>query len=66
MRVPPWVVPDWLWLRLEPLLSKKPRRIRHPGREPLDDRLVLQAILFVCTRKSAGSIYPRSLASAAE
>lgn len=47
MRVPPWVVPDWLWLGLEPLWSKKPRRFRHPGRKPLDGRLVLQAILFV-------------------
>jgi transposase len=36
-----------LWERLEPLLPKKPRRFRYPGRRPLDDRRVLQGILFV-------------------
>jgi transposase len=47
MRVPPWVVSDALWARIEPLLPRKTRRFRYPGRKPLDDRLVLQAILFV-------------------
>ena len=47
MRVPPWVVPEWLWLLSEPLLPRKPRRFRYRGRKPLDDRLVLQGILFV-------------------
>ena len=47
MRVPPWIVGDGLWLRVEPLLPKRARRFRYPGRRPLDDRLVLQAILFV-------------------
>ena len=43
----PWEVPEGLWQRIEPLLPRKPRRFRYPGRKPLDDRLVLQGILFV-------------------
>jgi transposase len=37
----PWDVSDELWVRLEPLIPKKPRRFRYPGRRPLDDRRVL-------------------------
>jgi transposase len=47
MRVPPWFVSDEFWARIEPLLPRKERRFRYPGRKPLDDRLVLQGILFV-------------------
>jgi transposase len=47
MRARPWEVPDGLWERIEPLLPRKPRRFRYPGRRPLDDRRVLQGILFV-------------------
>ena len=47
MRAKPWDVPDGLWERIEPLLPAKPRRLRHPGRKPFDDRLALQGILFV-------------------
>ena len=43
----PWEVPDELWVRLEPLIPKKARRFRYPGRRPLDDRKVLSGILFV-------------------
>lgn len=32
MRVPPWFVPDGLWLRIERLLPKRSRRFRYPGR----------------------------------
>jgi transposase len=46
MRVKPWEVPDGLWQRIEPLLPRKQRRFRYPGRRPLDDRNVLQGILF--------------------
>ncbi len=46
----PWEVPEELWVRLEPLIPKRSRRFRYPGRRPLDDRLVLSGILFVlCT-----------------
>jgi transposase len=47
MRVPPWIVSDALWERIEPLLPRRQRRFRYPGRKPLEDRLVLQGILFV-------------------
>src|SRR5260370_10319505 len=47
MRAKPWEVPDGLWERIEPLLPKQQRRFRYPGRRPLDDRRVLQGILFV-------------------
>ncbi len=43
----PWLVEDELWALVEPLLSARPRRFRYPGRHRLDDRLVLQGILFV-------------------
>lgn len=47
MRGKPWVVSDRVWSRIEPELPKKSRRVRYPGRKPLDDRLVLQGILYV-------------------
>jgi transposase len=46
MRAKPWEAPDGLWERIEPLLPRRQRRFRFPGRRPLDDRLVLQGILF--------------------
>jgi transposase len=47
MRAKPWEVSGGLWERIEPLLPARRRRFRYPGRKPLDDRLVLQGILFV-------------------
>jgi transposase len=47
MAVAPWIVSDALWERIEPLLPKRQRRFRHPGRKPLPDRQALQGILFV-------------------
>jgi transposase len=35
---PPWIVPDGLWERIEPLLPVVPRRPDHPGRKRLDNR----------------------------
>ena len=46
-RAKPWVVDDALWAIVEPLLPQTPRRFRYPGRPRMDDRLVLQGILFV-------------------
>ncbi len=46
-RAKPWVVDDQLWELIEPLLPQPLRRFRYPGRRRLDDRLVLQGILFV-------------------
>jgi transposase len=44
---PPWIVPDGLWERIEPLLPVIERRHRHAGRKRIDDRKVLCGILFV-------------------
>src|SRR5205814_7284300 len=38
----PWIVPDGLWQRIEPLLPKPQRNPRYPGRKPLPDRQVQQ------------------------
>ncbi len=45
-RLKPWEVGDELWAVIEPLLPKHQRRTRYPGRKRLDDRQVLQGILF--------------------
>lgn len=47
MGTSPWIVSDDLWERIEPLLPRKKRRFRHPGRKSLPDRQVLRGILFV-------------------
>jgi transposase len=47
MTVAPWIVPDALWERVQPLLPRVERRFRYPGRKRLDDRAALQGILFV-------------------
>lgn len=42
------ILDDELWTLIQPLLPPpKPRRMRYPGRKPLDDRVVLTGILFV-------------------
>jgi transposase len=57
----PWDVSDELWVRLEPLIPKKPRRFRYPGRRPLDDRRVLSGILFVLVTGVGWERLPREL-----
>ncbi len=47
MAAAPWIVPDELWELIEPLLPKRERRFRYPGRKRLPDRQALQGILFV-------------------
>jgi hypothetical protein len=60
MAVAPWVVSDELWGLVEPLLPRKERRFRYPGRTRLPDREVLQGVLFVlhtgisCSLKAQG------------
>ncbi|MGW3660491.1 transposase [Streptomyces sp. NPDC005151] len=42
------LVPDDLWERTAPLLpARQPRRHRHPGRFPVDDRAALRGIVYV-------------------
>jgi transposase len=47
MAVAPWIVSNELWELVEPLLPKRERRFRYPGRRRLPDREALQGILFV-------------------
>jgi transposase len=42
-----WRIPDALWERIEPLLPKRKRRRRYPGRKPLPWRQVLDGIFYV-------------------
>jgi transposase len=61
MAAAPWVVSDELWELFEPLLPKKERRFRYPGRKRLDDRLALQGILFVLHTGIAWTHLPAEL-----
>ena len=47
MAAAPWIVSDELWELVEPLLPRRERRFRYPGRKRLPDRQALQGILFV-------------------
>lgn len=41
------LVQDELWAIIEPVIPKKVRRFRHPGRKRVPDRACLTGILFV-------------------
>jgi Putative transposase of IS4/5 family (DUF4096) len=60
---PPWIVPDELWERIEPLLPVVPRRADHPGRKRLDNRKVLSGILFVLYTGIPWEFLPQELGS---
>jgi hypothetical protein len=62
-RPKPWEVNDELWAVIEPLLPTVERRSRYPGRKRLDDRLVLQGILFLLHNLGCALICWRRLAS---
>ena len=55
------LVDDQLWELIEPLLPRSPRRHRYPGRKRIDDRLVLNGILFVLTTGIAWQRLPPEL-----
>ncbi len=57
----PSLVDDELWELIAPLLPRCPRRYRHPGRRRLDDRQVLNGILFVLTTGIAWQRLPQEL-----
>ena len=57
----PWLVSDELWELIEPLVPKRRRRFRYPGRLPLDDRRVLSGILFVLYTGIAWEHLPQEL-----
>ncbi len=49
---------------VEPLLPARRRRFRYPGRKPLDDRRVLQRILFVLHTGTLGALATGSASAA--
>jgi hypothetical protein len=59
----PWVVDDELWALIEPVLPPWPQQ--SPGPRPVEDRLCLQGILFVCRPSWASApVRPAGVASA--
>jgi len=57
----PWIVSDGLWERVEPLLPRRERRLRYPGRRRLPERQALQGIVFVLATGIAWGQLPREL-----
>jgi transposase len=57
----PRLVDDELSDMIAPLLPRCPRRYRHPDRRRLDDRKVLNGILFVLTIGIAWQRLPQEL-----
>src|ERR671936_2751660 len=55
------LVDDELWGSIQPLLPRRTRRYRHPGRRRLDDRKVLNGIVFVLTTGIAWQRLPQEL-----
>ena len=55
------ILDDELWQIIEPLLPKKTRRWRYPGRKPLPDREVLTGILFVLKTGIAWEDLPQEM-----
>ena len=55
------LVSDELWELVEPLLPKRERRSRYPGRRRLSDREALSGILFVLYTGTAWMHLPREL-----
>jgi transposase len=54
-------IDDDLWQLIQPLLPTPPRRYRYPGRKRLDDRNVLDGILYVLTTGIAWEDLPQQL-----
>ncbi|MBS2964978.1 transposase [Actinocrinis puniceicyclus] len=50
-----------MWERIEPLLPQAERKPRHPGRPRLDDRKVLNGILFVLYTGIRWGLLPQEL-----
>jgi transposase len=61
MAAAPWIVSDELWELVEPLLPKRERRFRYPGRKRLPDRQCLCGILFVLYTGIAWEHLPKEL-----
>ena len=53
---------DDLWAEIEPLLPPpKPRRFRHAGRKPIDDRKALTGVLFVLSSGIPWEMLPQEM-----
>jgi len=61
MATAPWIVSDELWELVEPLLPRRERRFRYPGRRRFPDRQALQGILFVLHTGIAWTHLPQEL-----
>ena len=59
--MPQPLIDDDLWNEIEPLLPKKRRRKRHPGRKPLCNRQVLTGILFVLKSGIPWQMLPKEM-----
>jgi len=55
------ILDDELWQIIEPLIPKKKRRFRYPGRKPLSNRVVLTGILFVLKTGIAWEDLPQEM-----
>ena len=55
------ILTDELWQIIEPLIPKKKRRFRYPGRKPVPDRAVLTGILFVLKTGIAWEDLPQEM-----
>ncbi len=58
-----WRIPDNLWERMEPLLPKRKRRRRYPGRKPLEWRQVMDGIFYVLRTGCQWKAAPREFGS---
>jgi transposase len=61
LRIARQILDDELWHIIEPLLPKRKRRFRYPGRKSLDDRAVLTGILFVLKTGIAWEDLPQEM-----
>lgn len=55
------ILDDSLWQSIEPLLPKRKRRFRYPGRAPVPDRAALTGILFVLKTGIAWEDLPQEM-----
>jgi len=55
------ILDDELWKIVEPLIPKKKRRFRYPGRKPVTNRAALTGILFVLKTGIAWEDLPQEM-----
>ena len=58
-----WRISDELWSRIEPILPKRKRRARYPGRKPLPWRQVIEGIFYVLRTGCPWKAVPRVFGS---